>query len=496
MPFIAFPEWLPDLPALGNPGCMVAKNVMPGTLGYRPFPGFSQYSTAALGARAQGGFFGIDRDGNVNAYAGDATKLYQLNDTSWADSSKSGGYTVAADHAWKFVQWGEEILATHLGDPIQGVSLGASTFADYVTSTLKPQARHMDIVRGQFLMLGFTQESGSDFPNRVRWSAVDDPKDFDQSQTTLSDFQDLRSSSGVGGAVQGIIGREYALIFQERAIWRAEFVGTPDIFLFNEVETDRGAWAANSIVSYGRRGFYLAEDGFYETDGAQSASISHEKVSRTFFSELDETCKHRITGVIDPVGKTVMWAYSTSASNGGNPDRILIYHWPTGRWSFAEIDIELLLRATSIGYTLDGLDAVSTDLDALGFSLDSRVWTGGSPLLAAFNTSHHVGFLNGTALDAVLETKELKNSVQNQRTWVSLARPIGAFHGATKVTVQPGARDTQTDSHTYSTTIHLNALGEAPMRFNKRYPRFRLNISGGFEHAQGVEVESKPGGRR
>ena len=77
MAIIPFGEYLPDLPALGNPGATVAKNVIPHLAGYKPLSSLVTFS-GALTARCQGAFSAIDTAGVTNVYAGDATSLYRL----------------------------------------------------------------------------------------------------------------------------------------------------------------------------------------------------------------------------------------------------------------------------------------------------------------------------------------------------------------------------------------------------------------------------------
>ena len=146
MAIIPFGEYLPDLPALGNPGATVAKNVIPHLAGYKPLSSLVTFS-GALTARCQGAFSAIDTAGVTNVYAGDATSLYRLTDVTWTDASQSGAYTVSSDQAWNFVRWNNDVLAANVTDPVQKITMGGTTFGDLFTSTLKPKARHMAVVR-------------------------------------------------------------------------------------------------------------------------------------------------------------------------------------------------------------------------------------------------------------------------------------------------------------------------------------------------------------
>lgn len=171
---IAFGEWLPDLPALGNPGATVAKNVIPLTKrSYGPFPSAVDYSDA-LDAFARGAHTARDSSGNVSNFAGDKTKLYKSSNTAWADVSKAATTYATADAGWwEFEQFGNIVLATNFANAIQAFTLGTSTdFGDLAAAA--PQARTMAVIK-DFLMVGNTIDgTDGDQPSRVWWPAIND----------------------------------------------------------------------------------------------------------------------------------------------------------------------------------------------------------------------------------------------------------------------------------------------------------------------------------
>ena len=485
--------WRPDLPTFGNEGIVVCTNAIPHFKSFKSFPALT-ISTTALTARCQGATTETDKDSNAQVYAGDATKLYGNVDNTFTDFSKSGGYTISADETWEFAKHKNQMFATNIADPVQEVTMGQTTFADLFTSTLKPKARHMDVVRNRWLVLGNVEENSTRFTTRVRFSAIDNPADMDASAVNLSGFQDLE---GPGGWIQKIVGgRDYGLIFQERQIQRMEFIGSPEIYRFDEVEVDRGAFAQNAVIALGRFVFYLAEDGFYVFDGVQSTPIGDGKVNRDFFAQLDATYLHRITAAIFFDHSCIVWSYTTSASAGaGDPDLMLLYHWPSGEWAEVDLDTEIILTSLSQGRTLEGLDAVNTSIDALEFSLDSSAWQGGVPVFAGFNRAHKMGLFEGTGLAASFDTGAIQFNPGEKATIRKVRSLVDGTAATTTVAV--GTRDRLVASNSFGSTVSLDANGEHTFRGQNtraRYHQFRLAVSGGFDHAQGVEVEWGGGG--
>src|SRR5688572_24864892 len=364
---IPFGEWAPDLPALGNTGATTAKNVIPHGKGYKDFPALTAFSSA-LTAYCRGAYAAIDGDGAVSSYAGDASKLYRLIGMTFTDSSKVGGYSCAADSYWEFQQFGQSVIATNYDDTMQTIDIGDTTFAN-LTGT-PPRARHVAAVR-DFLVVGNTFD-GSDgaIPNRVRWPGIGTTTSWTVSPSTQADYQDLQ---GNGGWVQAVVGGEYGLVFQERAIWRMAYVGSPVVFDFSKIEDARGALAPRGVIQVGPMVFFLADDGFYMLAGGQSVPIGSNKVDRTFLSELDDSYLHRVTAAAFPEQKVVLWSYPGSGSVDGTPSRIIMYNWTSQRWAFAEFSHELIYRAMTVGTTLEDLDSISASVDSLPYSLDSKV---------------------------------------------------------------------------------------------------------------------------
>lgn len=486
---IPFGEWSPDLPAFGNQAT-TAKNVIPHGKSYKKFPSLTSFSTA-LTAYCRGAYSSIDGDGAVSSYAGDATKLYRLVGATFSDASKVGGYMCASDSYWEFQQFGQSVIASNYDDTMQTIAIGGTQFAD-LTGT-PPRARHIANVR-DFLVVGNTFDaSDGAIPNRVRWPGIGTTTSWTVSPVTQADYQDLH---GNGGWVQSIIGGvDAGYVFQERAIWRMLYVGSPIVFDFSKIEDARGALAPRGVIQVGPMIFFLADDGFYMMSGGQSVPIGSNKVDRTFLSELDDSYLHRVTSAAFPELKVVLWSYPGSGSVDGTPSRVIMYNWVSQNWAFAELNHELIYRAMTVGTTLDDLDSISASVDSLPYSLDSKVWMGGKLQLSGFDTDHKQGFFTGTALDATLETGEVQLNPSG-RTEITEVVPLvdGGTH-----TVQMGTRETQAGTVSWGSASTENSSGICPVRSNSHFHRVRVNNTGDFNDAIGVDIPDeaiKPVGSR
>lgn len=483
---IRFGPYAPDLVTLENPGLTVAKNVLPSGEYYEPFNAL-EASSDALSTRAQGAIYGQDYDGNSYNFVGSSTKLWLIENGLKEDVSVAGGYTTGADEVWSFTQWGEQILATNFANVIQTFTMGTSTDFANLGGT-PPQARYITVVK-DFVVVGNTFDgSDGNRPTRVWNSGFGNAASWTVSSTTQANHVDLDTNAG---PVKQVVGGEYGVVFQENAITRMTYVGSPVVFQFDQVESNRGTIASGSVVKIGGLIAYLSYDGFYIFNGQNSVPIGHNQIDRFFFSDVDLSYLYRISSVLDPYRRVIYWAYPGQGNTGGNPNRILCYNYSpnaTTRWTLIEdIELEILAIVSSTGYTLDTLDTYSTNLDALPFSLDSAFWTGGVVSLAAYDTNHKQAGFTGDGLSARFETGEYQLT-ENRRTHINRIRPL--IEGNCTITAQIGYRQDLCESVTWTPSqSSLSSNRSISIRNNARYQRLRLDVSGTFEKAIGFSVE-------
>lgn len=489
---IPFGEWLPDLPTLDPSGSPVVTNVIPDAKSYRSFPALAPFSTS-LGARCQGGIFATDASFVNYNYVGDASALYTLSQQSFSVATRvvGGAYTTNADDYWEFVNWGNTVIGVNgFVDLPQQISLGAANFVNLSTGV---KARHIATMR-DFVVMGNVSDSATNVC-RVRWSAINNPTSWTPSAATLADFQDLPTE---GGPVQKVLGGEYGVILQQRSIWRMMFVGSPLVFQFDRVHNSIGALVPQSAVRYQNLVFFLSEEGFYAFDGSNLEPIGRGKVDKFFLADYSKTNAARMHAAIDPVNKLVLWAYASPNNIGGNPDKLLVYSWGFKRWALVEgLNLQYLFTTVTTGYTLEGLDAISTDLDALPWSLDSTNWTGGQLILSAFDSTNRLGRFDGSAMPATVDTAEFQ-LFPERRAMLTAIRPIVIGLSAS-ASISILNRNNLTESASVgATAAYPNPTGFVQCRVDARYFRVRLSTATGtnFTHLIGIEADGVPSGVR
>ena len=586
MPQIEFGQLQTDLPTYQNSGAIKVDGVIPLAKGYKSFPRFVPLSGTGLTSSPVGLFTSFSAEGSTN-YAGDGTKLYQMDSSLvFQDKSKAGGYTnsvtAGSRDFWAFTQFGSNIIATNGADNIQKFEEGVdSAFSDLVSLKAKFLAVIRDFVVSGFVTENETAKSfdsntinsnaititshgyltgdkviydrngntaltnltdgstyfvikvnanslklattsanavagtpitlsatgGSQthklekfvvYNQRVKWSGLNNSSQWTPSQSTQSGLQDL---VGTHGNVQAVVGGEsYGVIFMERAIFRMDYVGTPLIFQFSKIADNIGAFAPKSVVSFGNDIFFLAQDGFYKlTGGQQLTPIGNGKIDDFFLQDITSNFEG-ICSAVDPNNSMVVWSYRGSGDPSSEfiNNKLICYNFNVDKWSTASEQELLFMNSASqeAFTTLESLDVLGT-LDGLPYSLDSYFYDEGITGLGAFDSAKKFGKFLGASMDAEVDTTEFEGAKELRSTIIN-ARPIVNANGSdnSTITVTPIARSSQADAVTTGTAVTTQSSGDCPLRSTSRYHRMKVKVTGNFLTMSGVDVESRPEGKR
>jgi hypothetical protein len=487
--FIPFGEYRPDSASLDQGTTSLAKNVIPGVNGeYLPLPGLTTYSDP-LPARPRGVIGVRASDLSTMVYVGTDTQLILGSGRQWL--GKGGPYSLLTDEQWRFTQWRNTVIAVSWGSPVQSTVISGPNFSDLITSNRRPKARHVMVVNRDWVVLGNCSDSvDGDRPTRVWYLARGTPSNADPNLTTQAGFEDLDAEDG---AIQGMIGAEYGTIILDRAIWRMTYEGGSTVYRFDKVVRNKGCISAGSVVGFGRVIFFWSDDGPYMFDGAKAEPIGHGKIAHTVASEMNNNARAWISAAIFPKQTVVMWAIPTGSDIA---DKIYLYNWTTGRWSYADLRCEMLFSAYSASAFIDEVDYTNLLIDEApysGWSIDGTEFLGGTPTLGAFREDHRMGFLNSSPLEALIETAEMA-PFTDRRASLTEVRPI--INGTNDVSVGVLQRDNLGQEPALVPERNVNLIGSVNIWAQARYLRARVRIPNGFTHALGVNMDFKREGLR
>lgn len=228
-------------------------------------------------------------------------------------------------------------------------------------------------------------------PYRVQWSAIGDPTNWPIPLTNnalafQSGYQDLAPAYGPVMAIAGY--PLYALIFQRFGITRANYVGGSVVFSFAQYEFTHGLVAHGAFVQIGPLVIFLADDGFWLTDGANMTPIgtttdNSAGIDNWFWANVNTNALEAIRAGYDAEKRCAFFAIPTGTNT--LPDTLLIYNPLAQKWTKGTIACETIWGSDN------GADSVPATRQILGL----------------IDQTHTPNELNGSQLTGYLESCDL-----------------------------------------------------------------------------------------
>jgi hypothetical protein len=489
---IQFGPWEPDSSGVNIGVLSDARNVYANKAGYGPVQALAESGSDALPSKAVGKFTARASDGGRITFAGTQTKIYRLVSGAWVDYTRSSGgdYNVPTDDFWSFAQFGQYVIACNINDDVQVIDIDSGATAFSALGGSPPKARYVSVV-GDFVVLGCLSTNN----RKVRNSAINSVTGWTVG-TNLCDEQEFPD----GDRVTGVAGGEFGYVVQERALRRMIFQpGSDTAFRYERFEKERGAAAGYSVAATANQLFFLSDDGFYKFGAEGLVPIGAQRVNKWFRENSDTTRFFSVLAFTDPYAPRICWAFY-NASGSTIFDRVIVYDWQLDRWSYWTEEAQYWATSVTAGLTLEDLDVYGSIDSGVPYSLDSRVWEGGAPVISAISSDGKEAFLESSLpLDARLTMSSIQ-LIPNGRAMVNSVEPIGVFNDAT-LAVRVGKRERTQSAVTYtaSTTPSANT-GVAWVRAGGRYHEVELSLTQAsgteWRHAQGFKINFKPDGNR
>lgn len=506
----ALGSYLPDLPDLNNPGVTRAFNCTPGfgvgqgQVTYEPIRRASSYSSeAAMASKPLGTTIGKDKDGNAKIYAGCATALYRIDPATltWQDISIDGGYSTADGERWVTTEYGDHQFFANYSNFIQFINMNADVQVENATTLV--QARALGTV-GDFVVAGNVYDNlDGAVPNRVRWSAIGNGLDWNLAQSTQADFQDIYGM----GAVQAIVSGSDGYILMRGGIQKMQYRGDSLIFGFYALPSalGKGCMIRQSVVTTEGKTFFVSDDGFYMLQGEQITPVGVGQIDQTFLADIDTSKYATMNVTADPTRKLIYWTYASKDAVNGQPDKQLILNYLTGNWSEAQATVPFTFNSLSAPTTIEQLDKYLT-IEGIPASLDSSVWSGGNAFLAGLDDSGEIYVFGGDTLEAQIETAEMHvinmlkqmspRPINGDNTDINSVRVFNQGDTSSVVKVAIGSREQPFETVVFSPLKTANNSGVASFRWQGRYHRIQINLSGNWDKLSGYEFDASAAGFR
>lgn len=318
------------------------------------------------------------------------------------------------------------IAGTMANGSITGTGITSGTI-DYATGsislTLSAAPANGDVVSAKYTQVA---------PYRVAWSADGDPTNWPTYATQAaiaaqSSLEDLNPDSG---QVMFIAGYPlYALIFQRFGITRASYVGGQVVFDFAPYEFTHGVIAHGAAVQVNSAVYFLADDGFFVTDGANVYPIgtdmeNSQGIDNWLWKNLNMNALEAIRSGYDAAKRCAFFAIPTGTN--ALPDTLLSYNPLAKKWTRSKVACETIWSADN------GQDSFPPTRQLLGI----------------IDQTHVPNTLSGSPLTGYLESADLY-FVDGVRRLTMGLRPNVSASDDPICTV--GVRDSLEDAVSYGT---------------------------------------------
>lgn len=298
-------------------------------------------------------------------YAGTKRSLYEVSEAGFVDVSntadQSYGQLVNRPHSsWKFVSWGNKVIASNGTDPVQIQHAINSRFEDLWTdvspiSDEKPYARLMAVVKDSLVVANImlapdTQipsEGQPDFNEFTVWAAeINFPERIQ--------FIDLTNQSwwqpvyNPAGELVALMGGEKGTLFKRNSIYRMSYIGLPWIFDVDTISYNEGTAYGRSPVQIDREVFFLGNGGFrYINPGGGVQAIGDGEITKMFIDSLNEDralqnnfgattaveIEAAVFGVYDTLSRLIIWSYRGVSDNAYRNGNAVVLDPSSGSWS-------------------------------------------------------------------------------------------------------------------------------------------------------------------
>jgi hypothetical protein len=260
-----------------------------------------------------------------------------------------------------------------------------------------------------FLLLGNTIEDGNRRPQRIRWSCLGDitrwrnvENDTNQQQAGFGDLSDdvswVQAMRPLG---------DYVVVYKERAIQLINYVGGSFVWNKWPAIIGTGALSSKALVDLGDEHIFVGNDNIYSFNGRDPA-IAGDDIAKEFFRILDPDKYELITGFFIEEIPKLLFAFVSTTSPDGYPDKAISYNTDTKAWSIRDLPM------TAFGYYNRRIDG-TWDEDEETWDSDDTEWDGSinlanAPINLSGDANGNIFVLegnsfNGVAIDGFLTSK-------------------------------------------------------------------------------------------
>lgn len=486
---IPFGKLLPDYGPEVD-GLLICNNLLPTNGKLMPLRGLSEQAGSVSGTPLYA-FLAQDNDGITKLFIATSTGVYRNDAGTPINISKVGGYSSPIE-AWDHTVYGNTLIMTNGLDSIQA-ALDFNTALNLTDLGGTPPIAKQVCLYHDHLFLGYTIESGTEYPRRIFRSAKGNLEDWVVDPDTGCGYRDIPSWGEQIVAIDTI--GDYLIVYMTGSIWIIDEVGAPIWFSYSKIFEGQGPLSPGSIAKIDQnRHIWFSKDDIYVTDVSGINPVGSG--IRSILQSINPDYLNRINNIVNFQAKVVIWSYP-SLESSGTPDKLLIYNWEEDRFTTADLSVGCLCVLQGEGeesstLTIDGLDTIANTIDELLDSIDSYGAGSGSSFrydysFGGISPSGNLATLTGDVLDAVVRTGQLYSE---SVIWVTTVRPaISRCTGTITCTIY-WTLDEMDEFQV--TSAVMDSKGYCNLRVTAKFFEFEFLITGSHNGIRGFTPKPFP----
>lgn len=360
-----------------------------------------------------------------------------------------------------------------------------------------------------FLIAANVTESGTDYPQVVRWSHPADPGSVPASWDYTDPTKDagrkaLAETPGI--LVDSLSAQDVHMVYKNDSVFYMQYIGAPFIFSFQPVSLTSGLAAANCVVNIPGGQVALTYDDVVLVTPRGMQSIAKKRVRKAIFSVLTSANIH---AAFLAVNTALSEVWVCVPVNSEQATRAYIYNWQDDKWSMRDLPS---LAAIAQGYNIATSEIWSTVVGT--WDTATGVWgaadlSGAQFLGAAVPNSGKLLALengateDGTAVavsiqhDAIDVFNTIQVSSERMKLIVRLRPHFTAESAGAEVYFEVGVRNTLSDNISWSAKkkFVVGTTRDLFVRKQGRYVSWRITSATPVQwDIDGMDVDVEVGG--
>jgi len=215
------------------------------------------------------------------------------------------------------------------------------------------------------------------FTNRARWCLNGNPIGAAAPACLGAWYDDV---PGVGGwleaptkeaIITAKILKDRLIVYFERSTWELVYTGNQVLpFVWQTIDDQLGAESTFSSVLFDKVVFGVGQSGVHQCDGMRVSRIDDKIPYEVFKIHNGNSGVERVAGIRDYSTEMVYWTFPAAEDNPVFPNRMLVYNYKNGSWSFNDDSI------TAFGY-IQNTDDLTWGACSYTWEEFGRLWSSG-----------------------------------------------------------------------------------------------------------------------